>query len=111
MPKARGRAGWRCRLTSTRTGMMDKVCVGTGQNKNVEFYLTRPTQKGNSHGQAPLLWCAVACFNRLPEQRSALGNPDFSFQFPPPRGGLRSLVRQGGIATPRNFRAFPELLS
>jgi unsaturated rhamnogalacturonyl hydrolase len=41
-------------------GMLDKVCVGTGQNNSLQFYLTRPTQKGNTHGQAPLLWCAVA---------------------------------------------------
>jgi len=55
------RKGWLALQTYVDAdGMMDKVCVGTGQNKNVEFYLTRPTQKGNSHGQAPLLWCAVA---------------------------------------------------
>jgi len=42
------------------TGMLDKVCVGTGQTNSLNFYLTRPTQKGNPHGQAPLLWCAVA---------------------------------------------------
>jgi rhamnogalacturonyl hydrolase YesR len=41
-------------------GMLDKVCVGTGQENSLQFYLTRPTQKGNTHGQAPLLWCAVA---------------------------------------------------
>jgi rhamnogalacturonyl hydrolase YesR len=41
-------------------GMLDKVCVGTGQTNSLQFYLNRPTQKGNSHGQAPLLWCAVA---------------------------------------------------
>ena len=41
-------------------GNVDKVCVGTGQNNSLQFYLTRPTQKGNPHGQAPVLWCAVA---------------------------------------------------
>ena len=55
------RRGWLALQTYIDAdGMLDKVCVGTGQNKNVEFYLTRPTGKGNSHGQAPLLWCAVA---------------------------------------------------
>jgi rhamnogalacturonyl hydrolase YesR len=41
-------------------GDVDKVCVGTGQTNSLQFYLTRPTQKGNPHGQAPVLWCAVA---------------------------------------------------
>jgi unsaturated rhamnogalacturonyl hydrolase len=41
-------------------GNVDKVCVGTGQTNSLEFYLNRPTQKGNPHGQAPVLWCAVA---------------------------------------------------
>ena len=41
-------------------GNLDKVCVGTGQNNSLQFYLNRPTQKGNPHGQAPVLWCAMA---------------------------------------------------
>ncbi len=41
-------------------GNVDKVCVGTGQTNSLDFYLKRPTQKGNPHGQAPVLWCAVA---------------------------------------------------
>ncbi len=45
-------------------GNVDKVCVGTGQTNNVEFYLTRPTQKGNPHGQAPVLWCADALLRK-----------------------------------------------
>ena len=40
-------------------GKIDKVCVGTGQTNSLQFYLTRPTQKGDAHGEAPLLWCAV----------------------------------------------------
>jgi len=31
------------------------------------------------------------CLDRLLRQRSALRKPNFSFDFPPPRGGLRSL--------------------
>ena len=46
------------------TGMLDKVCVGTGQTNSLQFYLNRPTQKGNPHGQAPLLWCAVALLKK-----------------------------------------------
>ena len=41
-------------------GNVDQVCVGTGQTNSLEFYLTRPTRKGDPHGQAPVLWCAVA---------------------------------------------------
>jgi rhamnogalacturonyl hydrolase YesR len=41
-------------------GLMDKVCVGTGQTNSLDFYLNRPTQKGNPHGQAPALWCVNA---------------------------------------------------
>jgi rhamnogalacturonyl hydrolase YesR len=45
-------------------GNVDKVCVGTGQTNNLEFYLTRPTQKGNPHGQAPVLWCVLALLRK-----------------------------------------------
>jgi hypothetical protein len=34
---------------------------------------------------------AGICLDRLLKQRSALRKPDFSFDFPPLRGGLRSL--------------------
>lgn len=41
-------------------GNVDQVCIGTGQNKDIKYYLTRPTRKGDPHGQAPVLWCALA---------------------------------------------------
>jgi hypothetical protein len=48
--------------------------------------------------------------DRLLKQRSALRKPDFSFDFPPQRGGLRSLsVGAGCLATVS--RALSELLS
>jgi rhamnogalacturonyl hydrolase YesR len=47
-----------------KDGLVDKVCVGTGQTNNVEFYLTRPTEKGNPHGQAPVLWCVDALLKK-----------------------------------------------
>ena len=47
-----------------RDGNVDKVCVGTGQTNSLDFYLTRPTEKGNPHGQAPVLWCAVALLRK-----------------------------------------------
>ena len=43
---------------------MDKVCVGTGQTNSLDFYLKRPTQKGNPHGQAPALWCVKALLRK-----------------------------------------------
>jgi hypothetical protein len=53
---------------------------------------------------------AGICLDRLLKQRSALQNPDFSFDFPPPRGGLRSLsVGADCLAT--DSRALSELLS
>ncbi len=41
-------------------GRVDKVCVGTGQTNDLQFYLNRPTERGNPHGQAPVLWCVLA---------------------------------------------------
>jgi rhamnogalacturonyl hydrolase YesR len=41
-------------------GLVDKVCVGTGQTNSLQFYLNRPTSKGDFHGQAPVVWCANA---------------------------------------------------
>jgi unsaturated rhamnogalacturonyl hydrolase len=41
-------------------GLVDQVCVGTGQKNDRQFYLDRPRVKGDHHGQAPTLWCAVA---------------------------------------------------
>jgi hypothetical protein len=39
------------------------------------------------------IFIAIAgiCLDQLLEQHSALQEPDFSFDLPPPRGGLRSL--------------------
>ena len=45
-------------------GNVDKVCVGTGQTNDVKFYLNRPTEKGNPHGQAPALWCVNALLRK-----------------------------------------------
>jgi len=36
------------------------VCVGTGKNSSLQFYLTRPRHTGDDHGQAPILWAASA---------------------------------------------------
>jgi unsaturated rhamnogalacturonyl hydrolase len=37
-----------------------EVCVGTGKGTNVEYYLNRPREIGDLHGQAPILWTASA---------------------------------------------------
>ena len=47
-----------------KDGLVDKVCVGTNKADNVQVYLTRPTQKGNPHGQAPALWCVNALLRK-----------------------------------------------
>jgi hypothetical protein len=53
---------------------------------------------------------AGICLDRLLRQRSALQKPDFFFDLPQPRGGLRSLsVGAGCIAT--KSRALSELFS
>jgi hypothetical protein len=55
-------------------------------------------------------WMAGICLDRLLKQRSALQKSDFSFDLPPPRGGITSLsVGAGCIAT--KSRALSELLS
>jgi unsaturated rhamnogalacturonyl hydrolase len=36
---------------------LTEICVGTGQNKDIEYYLNRPRVTGDLHGQAPMLWC------------------------------------------------------
>ncbi len=41
-------------------GNVGDVCIGTGQKNSRDFYLNRPTSKGDPHGQAPTLWCADA---------------------------------------------------
>ena len=47
-----------------KDGLVDKVCVGTGQTNSLDFYLNRPTEKGNPHGQAPVLWCVNALLRK-----------------------------------------------
>ncbi len=42
-----------------RGGNIREICVGTGQQDDIEFYLKRPRTLGDLHGQAPFLWLAV----------------------------------------------------
>jgi rhamnogalacturonyl hydrolase YesR len=41
-----------------RNGAIREICVGTGQQDDIEFYLKRPRTLGDFHGQAPFLWLA-----------------------------------------------------
>jgi unsaturated rhamnogalacturonyl hydrolase len=55
------RKGWLALTDYIDTdGNVDQVCIGTGQQNSRQFYLDRPRRKGDPHGQAPTLWCAVA---------------------------------------------------
>ena len=42
-----------------RDGRIRDVCVGTNQIDDIEFYLNRPRNIGDLHGQAPFLWLAA----------------------------------------------------
>ena len=39
-----------------RDGRIREICIGTGQQDDIEFYLKRPRTLGDFHGQAPYLW-------------------------------------------------------
>lgn len=39
---------------------LTEVCAGTNIKNNREHYMNRPRIVGDLHGQAPLIWCAVA---------------------------------------------------
>jgi rhamnogalacturonyl hydrolase YesR len=41
-------------------GNVREVCVGTGKGTSVQYYLDRPRNVGDLHGQAPILWSASA---------------------------------------------------
>lgn len=42
----------------TPNGKVTDVCIGTGQQNNIQYYLMRPRTIGDLHGQAPLIWFA-----------------------------------------------------
>ncbi len=53
-------------LTKVKNGQLSDICVGTGEGKNYDYYLDRPRETGNSHGQAALLWAATAMLKLAP---------------------------------------------
>jgi rhamnogalacturonyl hydrolase YesR len=55
------RKAWNALLTYlNENGELTDVCVGTGQSKEVQYYLDRGKVTGDLHGQAPMLWFAYA---------------------------------------------------
>jgi unsaturated rhamnogalacturonyl hydrolase len=52
--------GWNGLLQKVKNGQLSDICVGTGEGRNYDYYLDRPRETGNSHGQAALLWAASA---------------------------------------------------
>lgn len=45
-------------------GDVTDVCVGTGQSKDAQYYLTRGRSTGDFHGQAPMLWFAYSLIEK-----------------------------------------------
>ena len=43
---------------------MTEVCVGTNRNPSRDFYLKRPRETGNFHGQAAAIWAAWAVLDK-----------------------------------------------
>ncbi len=41
-------------------GKLSGICVGTGQSKDAQYYLDRPSVSGDLHGQAPMLWLSFS---------------------------------------------------
>jgi unsaturated rhamnogalacturonyl hydrolase len=41
-------------------GNVGNVCAGTNKGTTVQYYLDRPRNVGDLHGQAPVLWTASA---------------------------------------------------
>jgi rhamnogalacturonyl hydrolase YesR len=41
-------------------GNISNVCAGTNKGTSVQYYLDRPRNVGDLHGQAPVLWTASA---------------------------------------------------
>jgi len=48
----------------TDEGNLSGICAGTGQSKEVQYYLDRPRIEGDLHGQAPLLWFACSLLKK-----------------------------------------------
>ena len=55
------RAGWLALVKSLdQDGNIANVCAGTNKLNDLNYYLNRPRNLGDLHGQAPVLWSASA---------------------------------------------------
>lgn len=59
------RRGWLavCEKLDDQANLRE-ICVGTSQSKDKNYYLNRPRQAGDLHGQAPVLWCTWALLEK-----------------------------------------------
>jgi len=49
-------------------GNVGEVCIGTGKQNDLQYYLDRPRVNGDFHGQAPVLWLATALLRTGPDE-------------------------------------------
>jgi unsaturated rhamnogalacturonyl hydrolase len=49
---------------SNEDGKIKEVCVGTGQSRDVNYYLNRPGTTGDIHGKAQMLWFACTLIDK-----------------------------------------------
>jgi rhamnogalacturonyl hydrolase YesR len=62
------RKAWSALVTYVdKEGRLREVCAGTGQSRDINYYLQRPRIAGDLHGQAPLLWFAHAMLDEHDE--------------------------------------------
>ncbi|MDR0510674.1 MAG: glycoside hydrolase family 88 protein [Rikenellaceae bacterium] len=62
---AAARKGWTALLTYLDENYnLRNVCMGTGARNSYQYYLDRPRQSGDLHGQAAMIWCAYALSNK-----------------------------------------------
>ena len=55
------RAGWLGLVRNLdKNGNVANVCAGTNKLNDLDYYLNRPRNTGDLHGQAPILWSASA---------------------------------------------------
>lgn len=55
------RKGWLGLISFlNKKGQISNVCQGTNKKNDRQYYLDRPRNTGDLHGQAPVLWCATA---------------------------------------------------
>ncbi|MBN1647622.1 MAG: glycoside hydrolase family 88 protein [Spirochaetales bacterium] len=59
---------WRgIRQLTSEYGCLQDVCVGTGKKNDLQYYLDRPRNPGDPHGQAALLWVIDAVGREIPD--------------------------------------------